>query len=55
MKKSNRMSRWDSARLYIEDEIKVQTFVLYGDITGEKHADGSPVRRDWAQEYKGQA
>ncbi|MCC2493581.1 bis(5'-nucleosyl)-tetraphosphatase PrpE [Bacillus cereus] len=34
---------------------KVQTFVLYGDITGEKHADGSPVRRDWAQEYKGQA
>lgn len=32
---------------------KVQTFVLYGDITGEKHADGSPVRRDWAKEYKG--
>ncbi len=34
---------------------KVQTFVLYGDITGEKHDDGSPVRRDWAKEYKGDA
>lgn len=32
---------------------KVKTFVLYGDITGEKHPDGSPVRRDWAQKYKG--
>jgi protein phosphatase len=31
----------------------VQTFVLYGDISGEKHPDGSPVRRDWAQHYKG--
>ncbi|MFC3884422.1 bis(5'-nucleosyl)-tetraphosphatase PrpE [Bacillus songklensis] len=34
---------------------KVQTFVLYGDITGESHPDGSPVRRDWAQYYKGDA
>lgn len=34
---------------------KVKTFVLYGDITGEKHPDGSPVRRDWAQHYQGQA
>lgn len=34
---------------------KVKTFVLYGDITGEKHPDGSPVRRDWAQKYKGKA
>lgn len=32
---------------------KVQTFVLYGDITGEKHADGTPVRRDWAKHYHG--
>ncbi|HEY2420557.1 MAG TPA: bis(5'-nucleosyl)-tetraphosphatase PrpE [Neobacillus sp.] len=32
---------------------KVKTFVLYGDITGEKHPDGSPVRRDWAKEYHG--
>ncbi|SER95267.1 bis(5'-nucleosyl)-tetraphosphatase PrpE [Salipaludibacillus aurantiacus] len=29
----------------------VRTFVLYGDITGEKHADGRPVRRDWAAKY----
>ncbi|MEK5392376.1 bis(5'-nucleosyl)-tetraphosphatase PrpE [Margalitia sp. FSL K6-0131] len=32
---------------------KVKTFVLYGDITGEKHPDGSPVRRDWAKLYNG--
>ncbi|MBO9128633.1 bis(5'-nucleosyl)-tetraphosphatase PrpE [Bacillus sp. 165] len=34
---------------------KVKTFVLYGDITGEAHPDGSPVRRDWAKQYKGKA
>jgi protein phosphatase len=32
---------------------KVKTFVLYGDITGEKNPDGTPVRRDWAIEYRG--
>lgn len=32
---------------------KVKTFVLYGDITGKKHPDGTPVRRDWAKHYKG--
>lgn len=32
---------------------KVKTFVLYGDITGEKHADGRPVRRDWTRNYSG--
>ncbi|WP_066071214.1 bis(5'-nucleosyl)-tetraphosphatase PrpE [Neobacillus soli] len=34
---------------------KVKEFVLYGDITGEKHPDGSPVRKDWAKEYHGDA
>ncbi|QED47251.1 bis(5'-nucleosyl)-tetraphosphatase PrpE [Cytobacillus dafuensis] len=34
---------------------KVKTFVLYGDITGEKNPDGSPVRRDWAKQYRGDA
>lgn len=34
---------------------RVKTFVLYGDITGEKHPDGSPVRRDWAKSYRGNA
>jgi protein phosphatase len=34
---------------------KVKTFVLYGDITGENNADGTPVRRDWAKEYQGSA
>lgn len=34
---------------------KVKTFVLYGDITGEKNPDGTPVRRDWAKEYEGDA
>ncbi|WP_018921484.1 bis(5'-nucleosyl)-tetraphosphatase PrpE [Salsuginibacillus kocurii] len=33
----------------------VKTFVLYGDVTGEKHPDGSPVRRDWARLYDGEA
>ncbi len=32
---------------------KVKTFVLYGDITGERNPDGSPVRRDWARHYNG--
>ncbi|UOY92160.1 bis(5'-nucleosyl)-tetraphosphatase PrpE [Ectobacillus sp. JY-23] len=34
---------------------RVETFVLYGDITGEKHPDGSPVRRDWAKYYQGKS
>ncbi|MCP8968329.1 bis(5'-nucleosyl)-tetraphosphatase PrpE [Ectobacillus ponti] len=34
---------------------KVETFVLYGDITGAKHPDGRPVRRDWAKQYTGKA
>lgn len=34
---------------------QVKTFVLYGDITGEKNPDGSPVRRDWSKEYSGKA
>ncbi|MGM0942456.1 MAG: bis(5'-nucleosyl)-tetraphosphatase PrpE [Bacillota bacterium] len=32
---------------------KVKTFVLYGDITGEVHEDGRPIRKDWAQYYDG--
>ncbi|CQR47989.1 Bis(5'-nucleosyl)-tetraphosphatase PrpE [asymmetrical] [Paraliobacillus sp. PM-2] len=32
---------------------KTATFVFYGDITGETHEDGRPVRRDWAQAYHG--
>lgn len=31
----------------------IAVFVLYGDITGKFHADGRPVRRDWAKSYKG--
>jgi protein phosphatase len=34
---------------------RIQTFVLYGDITGETHPDGTPIRRDWAQSYHGKA
>ncbi|MDQ0215646.1 protein phosphatase [Oikeobacillus pervagus] len=34
---------------------KVKSFVLYGDITGEKHANGMPVRRDWAKHYEGES
>ncbi|SFA78382.1 MULTISPECIES: bis(5'-nucleosyl)-tetraphosphatase PrpE [unclassified Bacillus (in: firmicutes)] len=35
------------------NDAKVKTFVLYGDITGEKHPDGRPVRRDWTLNYSG--
>ena len=34
---------------------RVKTFVLYGDITGEKNDDGTPVRKDWASDYQGEA
>ena len=32
---------------------KLRSFVLYGDVTGEQLPNGRPVRRDWAQAYKG--
>ncbi|WP_394235386.1 bis(5'-nucleosyl)-tetraphosphatase PrpE [Niallia oryzisoli] len=44
-----------SEELIGKQNSRVKTFVLYGDITGEKHADGSPVRKDWALEYHGNA
>lgn len=34
---------------------KIKTLVLYGDITGEKNPDGTPVRKDWAKTYSGKA
>ncbi|WP_040204557.1 bis(5'-nucleosyl)-tetraphosphatase PrpE [Neobacillus jeddahensis] len=34
---------------------KVKEFVLYGDITGKKNPDGTPVRLDWAKTYNGDA
>ena len=34
---------------------EVREFALYGDTTGELDAYGFPVRRDWAQQYRGQA
>ncbi|MDQ0217505.1 bis(5'-nucleosyl)-tetraphosphatase PrpE [Peribacillus cavernae] len=33
---------------------RVKTFVLYGDITGAKHPDGTPERLDWAKSYTGE-
>lgn len=38
-----------------ENNSKVKTFVLYGDITGKNNPDGTPVRRDWAKNYHGKA
>lgn len=32
---------------------KIRSFVLYGDITGEKLPNGRPVRKDWAKKYTG--
>jgi len=34
---------------------RIIRFCLYGDVTGERTPDGFPVRRDWAQDYRGQA
>ncbi|AIY06053.1 bis(5'-nucleosyl)-tetraphosphatase [Planococcus sp. PAMC 21323] len=31
----------------------IAVFVLYGDTTGKFHANGRPVRRNWAKSYKG--
>jgi protein phosphatase len=44
-----------SEELIGKQNSRVKTFVLYGDITGEKHEDGSPVRKDWAKSYHGEA
>lgn len=32
---------------------RVETFVFYGDITGEFDEQGNPVRRNWAKQYTG--
>lgn len=32
---------------------QVKSFVLYGDTTGEIDETGRPIRKDWAQDYKG--
>lgn len=33
---------------------QVESFVLYGDVTGEKDEIGRPIRKDWAQHYTGE-
>ena len=42
-----------SEELIGKDNNKMKTFALYGDITGETHPDGKPVRLDWALDYQG--
>jgi protein phosphatase len=44
-----------SAKLIGKNNSHVKTFVLYGDITGGTNPDGTPIRRDWAQHYHGDA
>ena len=34
---------------------RIESFCLYGDPTGEVTPEGLPVRRDWAQNYRGKA
>ncbi|MFC7062812.1 bis(5'-nucleosyl)-tetraphosphatase PrpE [Halobacillus seohaensis] len=36
-----------------QENKRITTFVLYGDITGDKLPDGRPERKDWAQHYQG--
>ena len=31
----------------------LRSFVLYGDVTGERLPNGRPLRRDWARNYRG--
>ncbi|MGA9287897.1 MAG: bis(5'-nucleosyl)-tetraphosphatase PrpE [Anaerobacillus sp.] len=38
-----------------QSDKKVKTFVLYGDINGESHPNGMPVRKDWASDYLGES
>src|SRR5688500_325833 len=35
------------------DDSRVRSMCLYGDVTGESNPDGTPVRLDWAQHYRG--
>jgi protein phosphatase len=42
-------------RLIGRDDDRVRTMCLYGDITGRTNPDGTPVRLDWAQHYRGEA
>lgn len=37
------------------DDQAIRRMCLYGDITGEKNPDGTPVRLDWANSYTGSA
>ncbi|HUS13595.1 MAG TPA: AAA family ATPase [Chloroflexia bacterium] len=32
---------------------RIQTFTLYGDVSGDVDADGFPLRHDWAADYRG--
>lgn len=34
---------------------RIESFCLFGDTTGERTADGLPVRRDWARRHEGKA
>ncbi|MBF6613611.1 MAG: metallophosphoesterase [Chloroflexi bacterium] len=43
------------AQMIGRDGSDVRRMCLYGGITGEKNPDGTPVRLDWAQHYRGEA
>jgi protein phosphatase len=32
---------------------RIRAFALFGDVTGEVDANGLPIRRDWAKDYRG--
>ncbi|MFD1066014.1 bis(5'-nucleosyl)-tetraphosphatase PrpE [Oceanobacillus locisalsi] len=37
-----------------QNNSRVKSFVLYGDVTGKTDHHGKPVRRDWAKHYHGE-
>ena len=38
-----------------QDDLRVRSFAMYGDVTGRKDEYGNPVRGDWAETYNGAA
>jgi protein phosphatase len=41
--------------MHMRDGEAVRKFALYGDVTGERDADGLPIRGNWAADYHGAA
>jgi protein phosphatase len=43
------------AWMIVQVSPRIQSFCLYGDVSGETDEQGFPIRRDWARDYRGPA